>query len=542
VCWDVTERRKAQESLAASAAYYRSIFEDSALGLWEEDFSSTKARFDELRREGVTDFRAHFDAHPEDVEACAHLVKITEVNAESVRFFGAASKDDLIRELPDYFTEASWPVFKEELIALANGETRFESGITSRVLKGSAKHLLLKLTVLPDAVEDLSRVLVSFIDLTQQRQAEEDRHRLESEIEHMQRLESLGRLAGGVAHDMNNVLSAIMALGSMLQMSHGDDPKLSKAADSILHAAERGRDLVRGLTTFARKEMQEAMPLNLNDLVRKEAGLLQRTTLQRVQLNLDLCEAEPWVRGEPSSLATALMNLCVNALDAMPKGGTLRITTSLLGNNRVLLSVSDTGEGMAPDVLARAMEPFFTTKPAGKGTGLGLAMVYGTMKAHGGRVDMTSVRGEGTRVSLTFPALEGPEATAASAEPSATAALRRKRLLVVDDDELILASLPPMLEGMGHQVQSASGGLEALRRLEAGLEVDLVILDLNMPGMSGKEALGRLRLIRPDLPVLIASGYQDESIAGLLEAYPDVRALQKPFSFLELRTMLDSFA
>jgi CheY-like chemotaxis protein len=283
------------------------------------------------------------------------------------------------------------------------------------------------------------------------------------------------------------------------------------------------------------------MPLNLNDLVRKEAGLLQRTTLQRVQLNLDLCEAEPWVRGEPSSLATALMNLCVNALDAMPKGGTLRITTSLLGNNRVLLSVSDTGEGMAPDVLARAMEPFFTTKPAGKGTGLGLAMVYGTMKAHGGRVDMTSVRGEGTRVSLTFPALEGPEVAAASADPSAPAALRRKRLLVVDDDELILASLPPMLEGMGHQVQSASGGLEALRRLEAGLEVDLVILDLNMPGMSGKEALGRLRLIRPDLPVLIASGYQDESIAGILEAYPDVRALQKPFSFLELRTMLDSF-
>ena len=287
--------------------------------------------------------------------------------------------------------------------------------------------------------------------------------------------------------------------------------------------------------------MQAAQPLDLNELVRKEAGLLQRTTLQRVQVQLDLCETDPWVRGEPSSLATALMNLCVNALDAMPKGGVLRITTRCLPGTLVELSVSDTGEGMTPDVLARAMEPFFTTKPAGKGTGLGLSMVYGTLKAHGGRVEVASVPGAGTRVSLTFPALAGPEATVADPASLRARDAQGKRILVVDDDELIRTSLPPMLEGMGHRVQTASGGMEALRRLEAGLQVDLVILDLNMPGMSGTETLGRLRMFRPGLPVLISTGYQDESAREILEAHPGVRSIQKPFSFLELRTMLDSF-
>jgi two-component system, cell cycle sensor histidine kinase and response regulator CckA len=534
VSWDVTERRRAQEALAASADYYRSIFEDSALGLWEEDFSSVKGRFDQLGASGVQDFRAHFDAHPEDVVACAGLVRITAVNAESVRFFGAASKEELIRQLPEYFTDESWPVFKEELIALANGETRFESGITSRGLKESAKSLVLKLTVLPDAAGDLSRVLVSFLDLTVQMKAEDDRRRLESEIEHMQRLESLGRLAGGVAHDMNNVLSAIMALGSMLEMNHGEDPRLAKAAENILHAAERGRDLVKGLTTFARKEMSEAKPLDLNELVRKEAGLLQRTTLQRVQVQLDLCETEPWVRGEASSLATALMNLCVNALDAMPQGGILRITTRLLAGNLVALSVSDTGEGMPPGVLARAMEPFFTTKPAGKGTGLGLSMVYGTMKAHGGRVDVTSVRGEGTRVTLTFPALSGPGLLPESSAQPGAKTPNHRRLLVVDDDELIRTSMPPMLEGMGHRVQAASGGLEALRRLEAGLQVDLVILDLNMPGMNGIETHGLIRRRWRTLPILLATGHLDTRTSELLEADGHILSIAKPYSMDEL--------
>ncbi len=380
-------------------------------------------------------------------------------------------------------------------------------------------------------------VLVFAQDLTDRRRSEEDRRKLEAEVQHAQKLDSLGSLAGGIAHDMNNVLAAILGMASLLQIKREGDELLVKSLHTIENAAGRGRDLVKGLTDFARKGLQQAKQMDLNALLQKELDLLIRTSRQRFTFQVELAEELPRIMGESSTLGSAFMNLCVNAFDAMPKGGTLRIHT-LAEEHSVCLLVADTGEGIPAEILHRVTEPFFTTKPPGRGTGLGLAMVYGTVKAHGGTLDIQSEVGHGTRILLRFPAIVARPALEDAGESAAAQPERALRILLVDDDELIRSTLPPMLEQLGHLVEIASGGLEAIRRLDAGLETDLVILDHNMPGMTGAETLPRILLLRPDIRVLIATGFQDTELKMLLQDFPAVTTLQKPFSLNELREVL----
>ncbi|WP_243295723.1 hybrid sensor histidine kinase/response regulator [Geothrix mesophila] len=393
-----------------------------------------------------------------------------------------------------------------------------------------------------DAEGRITGVGTATVDLTPVREAEEERRRLEAEVAHGQKLESLGALAGGVSHDMNNVLAAIMAVASMLKEKRPDDPDLVKSMDTLLHAAGRGRDLVKGLTDFARKDLPEPQPLDLNEVVRKEAALLQRTTLQKVGVELALAEGLPLVMGDPSAISSALMNLCVNALDAMPEGGRLRLATRSGMGGTAELVVEDSGHGMAPEVLARALEPFFTTKPAGKGTGLGLALVYGVMKAHGGRVDLRSTPGQGTEITLVFPTYQADLPFDVGIPPVDEARGRRLRILLVDDDELVRGTVPVMLEALGHEVLATAGGAQALERLEAGYVPDLVILDLSMPGMDGEETLRRLRVLRPGLPVLLATGYRDERGDRILEQGAHVGLILKPFTLMDLKLKLGQMA
>jgi PAS domain S-box-containing protein len=374
-------------------------------------------------------------------------------------------------------------------------------------------------------------------DLTERKRSQEERQKLEAEIQHAQKLESLGSLAGGIAHDMNNVLAAILGMASLLQIKHEDDPALAKSLGIIEDAAGRGRDLVKGLTDFARKGLQQAQVLDLNALIQKELDLLIRTSRQRFTFEVQLEAGLPPISGEPSTLGSAFMNLCVNAFDAMPRGGTLTVRTRLEGD-LICLQVTDTGEGIPAEILPRVTDPFFTTKPPGRGTGLGLAMVYGTVKAHGGTFDIQSEVGKGTQITLRFPAPAAEAASAASDGTTQATMDQPLRILLVDDDELIRSIMPPMLRQLGHQVETASGGLEAVRRLSAGLEADLVILDHNMPGLSGAETLPRLLQLCPTIRVLIATGFQDTELKLLLADFPSVRTLQKPFSLAELRQAL----
>lgn len=377
-------------------------------------------------------------------------------------------------------------------------------------------------------------------DITDRIREEEAHRRLESEIQHAQRLESLGRLASGVAHDMNNVLAAIQASAELLQSHQPEGGPLARSLGLILMATGRGRDLVRGLTAFARKGLSEAPEdLDLNELVREEAALLERTLLMRVQVAVDISPDLPHIRGARSSLGNALMNLCVNAVDAMPGGGVLTLRTRAL-EGWAAVTVEDTGEGMPPEVLARATDPFFTTKPVGKGTGLGLATVRGVVEAHGGHLDLESKVGSGTRITLRLPPLGDESGATPGSGSSEGEALKiqGRRILLVDDDDLVRTALATLLSEGGHQVEVAADGAAAERRVADGQVPELVVLDLNMQGLDGPQTFGRLRTLAPDLPVLIVSGFLEALPADFAMDHARVRTLAKPFTLAQFQECL----
>jgi PAS domain S-box-containing protein len=379
-------------------------------------------------------------------------------------------------------------------------------------------------------------------DITDQKLAEQEFARLNAQLLQTQKMESLGILAGGVAHDMNNVLGAILALASAHQTLQPEGSKAHRAFETIHQAALRGGEMVKSLLNFARQTPTEKRSLDINTLIREEARLLERTTLAKVRLNLDLSPDLRTIHGDAGALAHTLMNLCINAVDAMDGSGTLTIATQNVGESWAEVRVEDTGCGMTPEVLDRALDPFFTTKETGKGTGLGLSLVYTTVKAHHGKLDIKSAPGEGTRISLLFPAEEA-EGPVAQPKPMADgkATPLALSLLLVDDDELVLTSTRMLVEILGHTVETAISGEEALDLLQQGLQPDAVILDMNMPGLGGKGTLPLLRARCPATPVLLATGRANQEALDLVAAHPHVTLLAKPFTIEDVQVRLQAF-
>jgi nitrogen-specific signal transduction histidine kinase/CheY-like chemotaxis protein len=398
-------------------------------------------------------------------------------------------------------------------------------------------------TPMYDTEGQLIGVLGIARDMTERRQMEEERHQLESQLLHVQKMESMGSLAGGVAHDMNNVLGAIMGLASANLGSHPPESPAYKAFDTIIKASERGGKMVRSLLSFARHSLAEEKQLDLNGLIREEVSLLEHTTLARIRLVMDLAPDLLPIQGDANALTHAFMNLCVNAVDALPAGGTLVLRTRNLDRDWIEVQVEDSGCGMSKEILEKAMDPFFTTKAQGKGTGLGLSLVYSTVKAHRGLMEIHSEPDRGTRVELRFPVCTtaaidlDPVEMAAEGTQANTLAI-----LLVDDDELILESFEALIETLGHTPILASRGEEAIQLLEAGLRPDLVILDMNMPGLGGPGTLPRLRTLLPEVPVLLATGRADQSALKLVEDYPGVTLLAKPFGMSELNQHIEAIS
>lgn len=364
------------------------------------------------------------------------------------------------------------------------------------------------------------------------RQAEAERRRLEERMNLTHRLESLGYLAAGISHNLNNVLGVILSLASARE-ELATDGKDREAFQVITRACERGRGVLDSLLRFAQPKLEAPAPLELNELLGGLRRLLDHTTPMRVSV-VEAFAAEPaWIEGDAGSMGHVFMNLCVNALNAMPDGGTLTLRT-VVESRWVDAEVRDTGTGMAPEVLAHALEPFYTTRSGNEGTGLGLSMAYGTVKAHGGTLSIASRPGEGTSVTLRFPRLPAPDSTGTAAVPAH--AVEPVHVLLVDDDELIRISTGSLLESMGCKATLVPGGREALAWLDSGTP-DIVLLDLNMPGMDGLETLKRLRAGHPDLPVIIASGQPGIEAWDSLKQ-PRVGILPKPYSLKDLMAKL----
>ena len=364
-----------------------------------------------------------------------------------------------------------------------------------------------------------------------------ERLRVEERVLHSQRMESLGSFAGGVAHDMNNVLRTIMDMAGATQVSPPDAETLGKRMDKVLQACSRGRTLVRGLLDFSRQDLPDAVVMDLNEVLAEQVRFLGRSIPPNVRVLKELDGNLRTMRGDAFTLSGAIMHLLMNALDAMPDGGLLTLRTQMHGENAVQIDVEDTGVGMSKDILEKAMEPFFTTKPRSRSAGLGLPAVYGAVKAHQGVMDIRSEPGRGTQVHITLPVLQEGARDRATTRDKGTG-VRGLRILLVDDDNLVQTAVCAQLRRLGHAVVIANHGQEALDKLQEGLELDLVLLDIDMPVMSGGETLPRLRAMRPTLPVIIETGNMGEQVEQLARAFADVSVLGRPFSLSELKAAL----
>jgi len=369
------------------------------------------------------------------------------------------------------------------------------------------------------------------------------REKAQEQLRQAQKMETIGQLTGGVAHDFNNLLMAVMGNLDLLRKRIPDDPRLHRLIDGAVQGAERGASLTQRLLAFARQQDLRAVPVDLRALIQGMIDLLERSLGPRVVLRLDLPEGLPPARVDANQLELAILNLAINARDAMPDGGSIEIRVAeyqasadpALNAGRYLkLSVIDTGMGMTAEILKRAVEPFFSSKPLGKGTGLGLSMVHGLAVQLGGALQLTSTVGKGTAATLLLPAATAaPEAEApVLAGPKVN---RSAVILFVDDDPLIAMSTTEMLEDLGHRVIGANSGLHALDIIRSEQPIDLMMTDHVMPGMTGIELAAASREVRPSLPILLATGYAELPEGTQL----DLPRLAKPYHQDQLRDRLD---
>jgi PAS domain S-box-containing protein len=390
-------------------------------------------------------------------------------------------------------------------------------------------------------------VLAVLHDITERRQTEDM-------LRQSQRLESIGHLTGGVAHDFNNLLTVILGQADALAANLTADPALARQAEAILAAGERGAELTRRLLAFARRQPLAPKPVDINELVVGVQEMLRHVLGEQIEIQL-VRGAGLWrATVDPAQLENALVNLAVNARDAMPQGGRLTIETGnaqidedyaarhgdVAAGRYVLIAVADTGVGMPPEVVARAFEPFFTTKAMGKGTGLGLSMVYGFVKQSGGHIKIYSEPGHGTIIRIYLP--QSPEAEAEPLAPPPAAAecpQGRETVLVVEDDELVRAHAIGLLRGLGYRVVAAADGQAALAELRRRADIDLLFTDMVMPGgLSGRELAEAARAIRPGLKLLFTSGYSENAALHHRRLAPGARMLSKPYRQQELARIL----
>ncbi len=394
-------------------------------------------------------------------------------------------------------------------------------------------------------VPSVQRALRELDDRAERKRAEEALRQSEKQFRQSQKMEAVGRLAGGIAHDFNNLLTIIMGYSQVLLTELGPQHPLRGKIEETLKAGERAATLIRQLLTFSRKQSLDPKILSLNTAVTSLESLLRRLIGEDIQLVSKLDPTNGRLRADQAQLEQVLVNLVVNARDAMPKGGTLTIETAQVELTRspvyhltplppgpyVRLAVSDTGCGMDRMTQSHIFEPFFTTKGEGKGSGLGLSTVFGIVTQSGGAIDVTSRVGHGTRFDLYFPSVESAILTTAPTQPLGQPQRGTETILLVEDEPSVRTLVRDELRKLGYRVVEAKNGVEAcLLATQQAASLQLLLTDVVMPGMGGRELAQHLSVIKPDLKTLFISGYMDD--VGIMAGQEEGTSsfLQKPFT------------
>ena len=383
-----------------------------------------------------------------------------------------------------------------------------------------------------------------------------EKKNLEAKVIHAQLIDSIGNLAGGVAHDFNNILTSILGSTSIMKRKMKQDDRWYRFADIIETAARRGAALTRQLLTFARKGNIQFRPVIVNDIIEETLRLFERSIDKKISIEKDLIREVCIISGEDGQLQQSLLNLLINARDAMPDGGTITVQSQkkhieentpgaveILKGDYIAVSVIDTGIGMDKDIQQHIFEPFFTTKDRGKGTGLGLSVVYGVVNSHNGFITVQSEPMHGTQFTMHFPILPASENLRRNIQHSK---LERGtgQIIIIDDEKDVAGVIGGMLESVGYHVTIVDSGRKAINLFKKKKRFDVVILDLNMPKMSGKETFEKLKKIDPKIPVIISTGYSDRDMDVSQWQDPVDAFLQKPYPIEELskaiRLILDN--
>ena len=538
--FDITQRklaenalRHSEEMLRADEERYRALFENSPFPMWEEDFSDVKIYLESLYAAGVSDVRRYLAEHRKAVEECLRRVRILDVNRAAQDFYSAASKEALLSGLAGMFDERACEVFRDEIATFAANNSSFQAEFQARTLNGEERLVDMIVSIVDSARRDWSRVIVTFVDIT-------DRRRLEEQLVQSQKMESLGRLAGGVAHDFNNFLTVINAYSDWILRDMQRDNPFRERVAAIHRAGEQCAQLTQQLLAFGRKQVVRQAPLNLSALIEESRHVLSRVLGDDIQIHTHLALDLGPIVADRTQMNQVLMNLAANAREAMPSGGSLFIQTqNLAGGHEILLEIRDTGLGMDESTRRRLFEPFFTTKK-GNNSGLGLSIVFGIVTHAGGRIEVRSRLDEGTAVRIYLPRAQSPVAVTDKPEPvEAPPAPIEGTVLVVEDRPDVRAVTCGMVEQLGYRVLAAANGAEAvtIARQHQG-PIPLLLTDVIMPGMNGREVAENLCRMKPEMKVVYMSGFTGQVLSETGEFDASIGYLQKPFTLAQLAETL----
>jgi PAS domain S-box-containing protein len=509
---------------------------------------------DETRaaEQGLRMFKTIIDSLQEAVVIRDPVGSLVYVNPAYEKLFGRSQRDAGFSDIFDNYVQDSARIVEEKVLPRILRRESWEGELEAIDAEGRR----FPLWQLSGAVHSASGALLfifSFMrDNSRHKEAQEEKKKLEQQLHHSQKMESIGQLAGGIAHDFNNIITAITGYAHLLFMKMHEDDPMRQFTGQIIASSERAANLTQGLLAFSRKQVIHPKPVNVNVLILKVEKLLRRLIREDIKLTIELSTHELFVLADAGQMEQILINLSTNARDAMPDGGALKVSTELkviddefikdhgFGSpgKYACITASDTGIGIDDKIREKIFDPFFTTKEVGKGTGLGLAIVYGVVSQQNGYIDVCSGPERGTSLRIYLPLISGKEEEA-RVEASRLPSFGTETVLIAEDDEAVRTFDTNLLSRFGYNVLAASDGDEALEKFMSRKDdIDIVVLDVVMPGKNGKEVHDRIQKIRPGTRVLFTSGYSSEIVKskGLVEG--DYDFIEKPHTPLKLLSKL----